>query len=100
MECLEALMNVEIGGQPVPVVREHTASTSSHTAKNEFAHSHSVGWRLAHLIKRRRTARFQDVLVAGLAGIVSPLPGAHPILCVTMPGGGLPTRGVLGALAN
>lgn len=35
-------MNVEIGGQPVPVVTKHIASKSSRAAKNEFACSHSV----------------------------------------------------------
>ena len=34
-----------------------------------------------------------DVLVAGLAGIVSTLPGALSVLCLTMPGGSLPTKG-------
>lgn len=34
-----------------------------------------------------------NVPVAGLVGTASPLPGACPILCLTMPVGRLPTKG-------
>lgn len=37
IECVEALMDVEIGGQPVPMVITRTASKSRLDAENEFA---------------------------------------------------------------
>ena len=63
VECVKALMNVEIGGQPDPMVRKHTSSKSTLAAEIEFARpcgEGSVGWRLVHLIER--TAHFRMCL--------------------------------------
>lgn len=90
----ESLKNVEKGGQRGQTIAKHTASESGLTTRKELACPGRKGvWGGGWCISLRGGQQpIQSVLVAGLAGIASTLPGAHPFLCLTRPGGGLPVK--------
>lgn len=94
-ECVEALLNVEIGGHPVAMVATHTASQSRPAARNEFAgpgREGRVGWGPVHPIKRGEHPT-SECACGRLGSDSTHSPSALPILCLPVPGGSLPTKG-------